>query len=645
MPTDYKSFQSGESKKSEPSGQVGYWWQAEDSTLRAQALIGAARFLKEDQTDRTAANLRHARLYGNFDALGFGLREYARANSVNQIALNVVASCVDTLTAKVAKNKPRPSFQTSGGSFIQQQKAKKLDKFGRGIFYEGKYYERVAPRVFRDACIFGTGAVKIFLNEENRVRFERVLVEELFVDQADAIHGEPRQLLQRKLIAREVLLAEFGKDETMRTAIERAKMPDNDGMKGFGDVVEVWEAWHLPSSKKAKDGRHVIAIDGACLVDDEWKHDWFPFAFLHYKPRVLGFWGQGLAECLTGIQLEINRLLRSVSEQLRRKGRGRIFLQKGSGVTPGHMTNGIADIITYNGHPPIVDSQNSVAPEEFMQLDRLYQRAFQEAGISELSAGAKKPSGLDAAVALREFNDIETERFSMVAKDYEQLALDTMQIAIDLVCEAGGGGYKVKLPNKRAVEEIDWKDINLERDSYTMQMFPVSSLPQTPAARRQAVRELMNDGFVPDKAEARRLLDYPDLESEGDLATAVLDDVDATISKILDADKPELMVPEDYQNLPMLLQRAQAMYLRVRFTDIETERLDMLRQLIDQTANKMLEAQKAAMPAPPEAPPGPPMPPEGALPGAPNVSLNQDFNLMGGGQGPVPPVAPPIVGA
>ena len=140
---------------------------------------------------------------------------------------------------------------------------------------------------------------------------------------------------------------------------------------------EFWEAWHLPSSKKSKDGKHVISINNCVLFEEQWKLDKFPFVVFRYKKRTTGFWGKGVTESIAGIQLELNRLVRSVSEQLRRKGRGRVFIQHGSKVNPASLTNGIGDVLYYTGSPPIIDNGNAVAPEEFNQIAALKQAALQ----------------------------------------------------------------------------------------------------------------------------------------------------------------------------------------------------------------------------------------------------------------------------
>ncbi len=640
---DYRSAQYLK-EKPEKRGRVGYvqprWWEVPEDEM-AQAVCDVGTALDENSGDRFASFVRHARLYENCELDSLAGKDYATA-IVRQIitgyglmTFNVAAACVDTLAAKIAKNRPRPNFLTSGGSWDKQMKARRLDKFMRGLFYETRVYQK-GQHVFVDGCEFGTGFMHVFEAEDGRLDCERVLPSEIFVDDLDGQYGCPRQLLRRKYVPRDILVALFPKKA--EEIMEAGKKVESSDLTAAPEVVEntveVWEAWHLPSGNKAKDGKHVIAIDNCILMCEPWKIQKFPFVMFRYKRRTTGFWGKGVVESVAGIQIELNRLVRSISDQLRRKGRGRTFVAMGSKVNPAHLTNGVGDIIYYTGQPPTVDNNNAVAPEEFMQIDRLYQRAFQEIGVSELSAAAKKPSGLDAAVALREYNDIESERFALVHQAWEQFFLDYAELCLDLIkTQYGWGGYEIKLPNKQHMILVDWKDIDLDRDSYVMQMFPTSSLPQTPAARYAKVKEMMQDGFI-DKPVAQRLLEFPDLEAESNLGNAIIDDADATISAILDAPEPELRPLEPYQNLDLIIQRANAAYLYARHNGCPEERLSLLRNLIDNAT-----AQKAAVmapPAPPAAPPAPAAAGGAAMP--PMVQGDLTVNAAPSVQPAVPPV-------
>ena len=69
-----------------------------------------------------------------------------------------------------------------------------------------------------------------------------------------------------------------------------------------------------------------------------------------------------------------------------------------------------------------------------------------------------------------------------------------------MLAVVGGGVFdlaeelkpKVRLPGS-TVQEIDWNDAKLERNQYAARAFPMSRLPQLPAARREPVDESAND--------------------------------------------------------------------------------------------------------------------------------------------------------
>lgn len=613
-----------------------FWWLAKDGECGALAME-AARAVEASASLLEEANLRHARLYENVE-LAVNGRAMTPEAIVRQalissglVSLNVVASAIDTLAAKIAKNKPRPNFVTSGGSWKHQRMARKLDKWCRGLFYETKIHT-VARRVFLDSCIYGTGLLHVFFGHDKRLEVERVLPTEVFVDDNDGQYGKPQSIYRRKAIHKSVLAAMF----PAKAALIRVAQPKVNHVTSAlpSEHLEVWEAWHRPSGDDTGDGRHVIATDGIELLCEPYEHC-LPFVVLRARERVVGFWGRGDAEVLLGIQLELNRLIRSISEQLRRKGRGRIFVPMGSKVEPAHLTNGIGDIVKYaGGVPPTVDNGSVVSADEFQQVDRLYERALQEVGVSQLSAASKKPSGLDAAVALREFSEIESERFSLRHLAWEDFFLEFAELAIELMESRKGHGYKVKVPGRRKAEEVDFADVDLDRDSYVIQMFPVSSLPQTPSARYQRVKEMLADGFVTPPV-AKRLLDFPDLEAEGHLGNAALDDADATISAILDEDVPKYEGLEPYQDFKLLLERAVAAYLFARHNNCEEERLEMLQLLINDASSEV--AKLSAPPPGPEmgapAPAAPPMLPS---------PVGGDLNVNVSGAGPAPAV-PPVV--
>jgi len=657
MADDYRSARTFKEKPASQLIKAGIvsprWWELEDHDEVAQAVVDVGESLLKNAGDRHAAMIRHARLYENceFDALTG--REVAGSivrqilTGTGMMSLNVGASCVDTLKAKVTKNRPAVRFITSGGSWTMQLKGRALEKWNRGFFYETKIYQK-APQVFVDGCEFGTGFLQVYATKGKKLECERVLPNEILIDDLDGQYGSPRELTRLKYVSRDVLtrlfpeyamqIADAGKKQMSEAQNAQAEVVEN--------TIEVWEAWHLPSGEGAKDGKHIIAIEGCVLFSEQWKIEKFPFVTYRFKKRTTGYWGKGVIETVQPIQIELNKTVRSISKQMARKGKGRTWVQVGSKVVAGHLTNNDGgDIVQYVGEKPTVDNGNAIAQEEFNYVIQLRQQAFQECGISELSAASKKPAGLDAAVALREYSDIESERFAPQHQDWEQFFMDYTELSIDLITrQYGWSGYKVLVPGRRDLLEVDWAKVSLDRDDYVMQMFPASSLPQTPSAKYQKVKEMMQDGFI-DKPVAQRLLEFPDIEAESNLGNAIIDDADATISAILDDEEPRLLPLEPYQNLDLIIQRATASYLYARHRGCPEDRLALLRNLIDNaTAQKVQMTMPPPMPggAGPMGPPapgaGPSMAPPPAPGGAPNIT--NTLNVPP----PIIPTVPPVVG-
>ncbi len=590
---------------------LGYWWS--EASAPHDLVFEVVEHLTDNQGYHSTNNINHARLYGNIsyrDLGNGGMVQRAKTSAKNRVTLNIIQSMCDTVTARVAKAKPMATYLTTGGDWEMQRKAKRLTKFTAGQFYGSDIY-KVAPKVFLDACVFGTGVMKIF-EYDGEIKCERVFPDEIVVDDLEARYGNPRQMFQRKIVDKQVLASLFPEfEEQIRMA---SSVEDDDSLYRASEQIECIEAWHLPSSKGAKDGRHVIAIENATLMDDSWERDDFPFAFIHWTSRLLGFWGQGLAEQLTGIQVEINRLLRNIQQQMH-LATPKVFVESGSKISKAHINNEIWGVIEYAGTPPQFFVPKTVSGEIFSHLDRLFNRAYEIAGVSQLAAGAKKPAGLESGVALREFQDIESERFLMVAKAYEQLFLDAAAQMVDIAREvsARGESFEVISHGDDDIEKIKWSDIDLSRDEYVMKVYPTSLLPTTPAAKLQKVIEMLQAGMLTQQ-EARALLDYPDLEAVNSMATASQEIFNMMIERILE--KGIYQAPEPYMNLAMGIQMMQSAYLRAKINGVPEIRLDLFRRFIEDSIGMLAAMQaQAQAPAPmPQMGPGPATPQQGAPP-------------------------------
>ena len=596
------------------------WWLLDDKSVAA-SITGVLESLKDQQKAREMQLIIAARLYGNMAIMGQTGTAFRVAASNpwirERINYNVVQSATDTATARCAKNKPKPLFLTSNGNYAQHRKAKKLNVFTTGIFEEENAYRATmegGPYRFRDGAVWGDGITKVFSDPPNykkrRVRFERVLPGELRVDELEALYGIPRQMHQLKDVDKAVLIDCYTK---CKTEIEKAThtMYDVAAEKSVSDMVTVRESWHLPSGPDATDGRHVITTEECILLDEKWDRPYFPFARFRWCPRLHGFWSQGGAEQIMPIQLELTKLLGVVQQSFHLAGTFKVFLENGSKIVKEHLNNDIGAIVNYTGTKPEYYVPQIVPPEIFNQIMTLKQLAYEQYGISALAAASEKPAGLNAGVALREFNDIGSDRLATINASYENYFMDLGKLALATVqdiCKETGKDYELDAPGRGFNTHLSWEDCNLEPDKYTLQAFPVSSLPNEPAERLQTIQEWVQAEWL-SQDDGMELMDFPDLQRVNSLRNATREYLGEVLDKIVDEGIATTLEPFD--NLQMARQMGLQYYAEGKLHGLEEKRLQMLRDFLGQV--DLIQA--AAMP-PPQPGAGQP----GAVPEPPPVS-------------------------
>jgi hypothetical protein len=594
---DYTKFGDGKAPQGEELQSVARkWWLCEDPEDLVSAVTATVYHLQQRQVSRLTQHVISTRLYGNMAMPGLAGWGYSRVGSNasvlrERISYNVVQSAIDTITAKIAKNKPRPLFLTTGGDYRLQRMAKKLNQFIDGVFYENNAYA-LGVEAFRDGAVFGDGLIHVY-TKGNRIQYERTLSSELWVDELEGFYGEPRTMHRAKNVDRQVLLELFP-DKELQTKIlncEKARAEDSGTWQSISDLVTVRESWHLPSGPKAKDGVRTLTIGNALLVREEWKHDFFPFARFRWCPRLFGYWSQGLAEQLQNIQFEINKLLQLIQRSFHLGGTFKVFLENTSKIVKEHINNDVGAIITYAGTKPDYVTPPLVQQEIFGHLITLKAAAFEQAGISMLSATSQKPAGLNSGRALREYQDIESDRFMTIGQQYEETFLTLARMTVELAKEIRGK-YEVQAPGRKFLRTINWKDIDLEEDQYVMQVYPVSKLPNDPAGRLETIQEYMQAGLLTPRA-GKRLLDFPDLDAVENLQNAAEDYLEMIFEKIVD--DGEYTPPEPFDDLQLAKEMALEHYSWGRSQGLEEERLEMLRRFLEQISGYEQAAQQQQM--------------------------------------------------
>lgn len=617
---DYTDFKTKEQRESEAKRVVKVnthsvrWWLAEKEQLPAAVMTQVANIIKADR-GRIESYNTYAKLYGTWTPTfwnGYQLANTGKPTAPmrDRLTYNIVQSCIDTLTARISQNKPKPMFLTEAGDSKIQRKAKKLDQFCYGLFYQNDLYKK-GPKAFRDACIYGEGILHVY-SENGKVCYERVLPYELLVDYLESHYGpeSTRTLHRIKNIDRTEAAQAWPDHEEEIMNMSGTSQFISAANRSVADTVTVVESWRLPVGEKK--GRHSIVTENATLVDEEYEEDFFPFAIMRYSPRLYGFYAQGMAEQLVPLQVEINRTLISIQRSLYLGGTHKIFVKNGSRVIKSHFDNLIGTILEYAGDtaPQYVVPQ-LVQPEIYSHLENMIQKGYQLPGVSQLSASNQKPMGIDSGKALRAIDDIQVQRFQTIAQAYEQFFVDLAKITVSVARKAyeEDKGLSVKVPGKRFIQTIDWKDVDMEDDEFLLQIYPVSKLPNDPEGRLETVQEMMQAGLI-DPQAGKRLLDYPDLEAEESLANSALDYLHTILDKIVD--DGEFTPPEPFDDLQTARKLALEYYARGKISQLSEDRLEMLRKFMKQIDVLLNPPQPMPMPGQgpmgivPQANPAPP---------------------------------------
>lgn len=556
-------------------------------------------------------------------------------------------SVANAAHAKLAgQQKPKVQFVTSDADWQTKRKSKKLDRFVEGQFMQavgiyGDVWELML-RVFLDATVFPTGgAVKTFADEDDgRVSYERVFTWELFVDPLEARYGQPRNLFHVYPYDRDELIARFPEH---KDALERAPEYVEEGeaewvgTRRISNQIRVCEAWRLPFSK-TKPGRHVIAIDDATLVDEEWTRTEFPFIWLHWSRHLVGSDGTSLVEEVSSIADTINDTVQRMSDSHKRTSMGMLAYEEGSireedlrsnedginlRVSPGKMAP------TYTAPLPF-----GPANVQFLQMNQA--ELHDVSGVSEMTSSGDKPTGLTAAVAIRATEDVQSKRFSVIYRAFEgafvSLARQTVACVRELA--AINKDFASKWTGKGFMRTIKWSDVDLEDDRYVIQLYSVGEVKNTPADRLQLIQELNAAGKVSDESLIE-VIKYLDASKELESVSRQRELVESYIDQWLDA-TPEAEQAGTFRYRPpipwmpslpdALVQVAQA-YLEAEMDDVPDFNKDFFLRFMQEVdleiqkkeARAAANAANAPMAPAPNGPPpvGAPMMPPGPPAGPP----------------------------
>lgn len=575
----------------------------------------------------------NARLYSNREAQSFSWDSVINT-SIRPLSANfenVVQAVVDTLVARVGSMQPKATVYTRGADFGVYSRGRLLDKYLWGQF-KALGIHSLGRQVFRDALVYGTGFLKIGVAGDD-ICAERVNPDEVVIDQRECVSGQyPQQFHHRRLTSKAALKAKFSSKEA-HAAIDELNMKQvyTSYRTPIDNAVVVIESWKMPSADGADDGKHVVCTENFTLLEESYECSRAPFIALRWADGLYGYYGRSVVSDVIGYQIQLNKLNEMIHWGQDVMCVPRLLVEQGSQVLVDRIDNQMAKVLRYRGVKPEAVVWPAFNTEIYNERERVWNRALESQGISQMASMNKMPSQFraDSSEAIRELNSTNDDRFNDRVQAIEEWYLRVAECIVDCAAElhAGEKPSAVRFRSGNVVEQLDWTEVNLEKDKYVMQITASSVLNMSPAARKDKLDHWLERGVV-SMDEYKSMSGEPDLEHLAEQGAASYDAVGAQVDSML---KGQRQQPDPHMNLGAGMMCVVNTYLHILSLEAPEDVLDCFR-------NWMLSAE-AMMNAQPEAP---------AAPGAPMMApAPAGSQMMPGAVGGMPgaamgaaPVAP-----
>lgn len=507
-------------------------------------------------------------------------------NSIFRVAFNLTASVIDTLTAKLASIESVPQAVTNKGNSKGRKLAEDLNHLIKGIFHKYQLSHQI-QLAFRDAMINRAGYLKV-IKDENDIQIDRVLVDEIVVDQADGYYNQPYKMIHRKSIPVHVLKKQYPKftKEIEECTVNEVRQYNS---RNYTPCITVAEAWC--KNTYTPNGRHVICIETADILDESWDKDYLPIVKCEYNEPVVGWLGQSVVDELAPLQTEIDRILATMQSVLKIMSVPRVFVDTNSEVNSNHITNKLGLILKYDakqGVAPIIHNGAAMPPELMQSVEFLINQAYARVGLTPMDTQGqqKTGSGNTSGEALKTMTDIKSERWQLLQHNFENKHVELASIILK---ELQGSKIKVSaLDRNIGLREINTKVIPKVDDSYVLRMYPVSSLPDSIPDLIDSVSQMLQLGVI-QPSQVPDLFNMPDIDSQICMQTAPRKLIDKRLEQMIDTDT--YTNPEPYHDLDYAAVAAMQHYNWGQLNDMPDRTLGLLRQYINDV--KILLAQRA----------------------------------------------------
>jgi hypothetical protein len=512
------------------------------------------------------------------------------------------------------------------GKYKQRKRARNMQNFADGLVHELGLHE-LRQRAGLDSCILesGLGAIQ-FYREDDRCCAQRALATEFAIDPMDGlIDGVPQTLYRRRPVPRDKVFDSWGEGknaedtERRRMAISAPQPVVTGGAPA--DCIEVFEAWHLPTSKTSKDGWHVISTDAkdGWLVVEPYEKTYHETVFFSMEDSTTGVWGNSLMHQMRPLQIRINANEYRVEKARKLCHSGHLYVDRAAKMSKAQFTNDIGTVWEGNGPQGPQQVMFQMVTAEWLQaIERDGQRIFENTGISQQASQGETNAGLNASAASKREDTQKSDKRNAVRQQrWERFHLDCVKVALGIVrdivttTEEGKergerGGYKVSVPGKRGLSVVDWKDAALDEEQYVLQIKPASPIPTDPAGLMAFGQEMVQAGAW----KPSQLAGYmQDLDADGRINRQQAQE--RQFEKVFEEllyEKTAAAMPDEFTNFEMALEIGTEYLAQGIEDEVPEKNLERVRRYLKRCKKEMQKAQAASQPpqqapAPAAAPP------------------------------------------
>lgn len=470
----------------------------------------------------TLKNVRNPSIVGLYN-----IEESPETDTTTTPSINVIKSCIDTLTSKIAQSKVRPFFNCINGTFKDINVCKNAQQYFDQYFDIEEVNKKVSM-AFRDACIFDHGV--IYVDSESKA-ITKALPWQVFVRPAELTYNNITRAYYCQNDYPVSMLPERYRNKVLKIN------PDQNYVTYgvYYDTVDQCKAVYISE------------LDFVQI--EKYEGNRVPFIFLWYNNPIHGGSSVSVVDMLYGIQTEVNTLMAKVKDASQLSPALTFFLPDDATIKSTQINNRVGNIITYKATSDMTSSPVTVATPAFIDgqyielIQNLKETAYEMVGISQLSAQSKKPTGLDSGVALQTMEDVESERFeeqlNQVIRCYVEIAKTCLRVFPK---------DETILPDTPNRVDIKWRDIVDEEKKMQIQFSAADSLSKDPSTKLQQLQQLAQVGVIPQERIAQ-FMELPDLEGGYSLSNNAINAVLSVIRDCIESDNFE--VP-DYIPIPML---------------------------------------------------------------------------------------------